>query len=233
MKRYQAIVLLSGGQDSTTCLYYALKRHTPDEVLALSVDYGQRHRIELDASEQIATYANVDHVTHSLGVIGDLNDSALVSEDGDVHGDGREDSEGTLPATFVPGRNLMFLGLASMVAVKHGARTIYTGTCETDYSGYPDCRRSFIDSMEAAATEAMPSSCGPLKIETPLMWLTKAQTVTLAKNLGHECWHALGMSVTCYKGQRPGCGTCPSCMLRAQGFMEAGELDPANTTPLL
>lgn len=232
MKRYEAIVLLSGGQDSTTCLYYAIKRHAHMNILALSVDYGQRHAVELMASSQIASYAKVDRVQHDLRVIKALDDSALVS-DGPIHGDGLQDEEGKLPTSFVPGRNLMFLSLAAMLAVKHGARTIYTGTCETDYSGYPDCRRQFIDAMEGAASLAMPSSTGPLEIVTPLMKLSKGDTVRLARRLGNECWHALSLSVTCYEGKRPGCGICPACILRAQGFAEAGEPDPSISTQLL
>ena len=113
------------------------------------------------------------------------------------------------------------------MAVREGARDVVTGTCQTDYSGYPDCRREFVDAFEKALTLAMPSSCGPVRVHTPLMYLTKAETVRLARRLGQGCWDALALSVTCYEGQRPGCGSCPACDLRARGFAEAGEVDPA------
>lgn len=131
-----------------------------------------------------------------------------------------------LPTSFVPGRNALFLTLAGAVAVKLGAKSIVTGTCQTDYSGYPDCRREFIDAQELALTLAMPSSSGPIKIHTPMMFMTKAETVSLARSL-QGCWDALALSITCYNGQRPGCGTCPACVLREKGFAEAGESDPA------
>jgi 7-cyano-7-deazaguanine synthase len=99
--------------------------------------------------------------------------------------------------------------------------------CQTDFSGYPDCRRSFVDALEVALTAALPSSCGPLRIATPLMWLTKAETVRLARRLP-GCWDALAHTVTCYEGARPGCGVCAACVLRARGFAEAGEHDPAS-----
>lgn len=225
----KAVVLFSGGQDSTTCLYVAKQLH--DEVIAVSVFYGQRHKRELEAAREIAAHAKVKHVVLEIPALGQLGGSALVT-DAPLRGEGgiadREMPQG-LPTSFVPGRNALLLGLAAAVAVKEGARDIYSGVCQTDYSGYPDCRRDFVDALERALTLAMPSSSGPLRIVTPLMYLTKAETVCLAQRLPRACWEALALTVTCYNGERPGCGTCPACELRAKGFAEACFDDPAVT----
>jgi len=224
-----AIVLLSGGQDSTTCLHHAIAKHGADEIVAVSVEYGQRHAAELAAATEIAKAAGVRHVILDTSVLTQLGDSALVTSEAIEAKGGRVDAEMPegLPTSFVPGRNMIMLAFAAAVAVKHNTRLIYTGVCQTDFSGYPDCRRDFIDAMQEAATLAMPSSAGPIKIVTPLMDLTKGETVKMARALGDACWSALALSVTCYHGQRPGCGKCPACELRAKGFAEAGEIDPA------
>jgi 7-cyano-7-deazaguanine synthase len=223
----KAVVLLSGGQDSTTSLYWAMQNF--DEVLAVSIFYGQRHAVELQAARSIAAHAGVEHAELELGVLAALSDSALVDPTKALTASGgRQDvaMPNGLPSSFVPGRNMLFLTVAASFAVKHGVRDIVTGVCQTDFSGYPDCRRSFIDALEPALNAAMPSSAGPLRVITPLMWLTKAETVRMAKRLP-GCWEALAMSVTCYNGERPGCGKCPACKLRAAGFHEAGWVDPA------
>ncbi len=225
----KAIVLLSGGQDSTTSLYWALDKYGPDEVLALSIFYGQRHATELQSAMNIAKLAGVRHAELRADVLAAIGDSDLVKKDTEIKADGGygdKAAEHGLPSSFVPGRNLLFLSLAAAVAVREGAKDIVTGVCQTDYSGYPDCRRLFIDSLEATLALAMPSSSGPFKINTPLMTMTKAETVRMARGLP-GCWEALAMSVTCYNGKRPGCGTCPACDLRAKGFAEAGFPDPA------
>lgn len=223
----KAIVLLSGGQDSTTCLFWALTMF--DEVRAVSLVYGQRHAAEIEAARTIANVAKVEHNVVHLPVLGELSDSDLVRNETAINADGgRPDMtmpQG-LPTSFVPGRNALFLTVAAAYAVKHDARDIVTGVCQTDYSGYPDCRREFIDAQERALTLAMPSSAGPIRIHTPLMYMTKAETVRLALRLP-DCWEALRYSLTCYNGKRPGCGTCPACALRAKGFAEANEQDPA------
>ncbi len=225
----KAIVLLSGGQDSTTCLFWA--RQNYDEVLAVSIFYGQRHKAELDAAKEIAALAGVKHRVLELPALRLLGDSALVDGGQELKAEGGRPDVAMpqgLPTSFVPGRNLLFLATAAAVAVKEGARDIVTGVCQTDFSGYPDCRREFIDALEKAITLAMPSSAGPLRILTPLMYLTKAETVRLALRMDRgRCWEALSFSVTCYYGKRPGCGTCPACELRAKGFAEADVLDPA------
>lgn len=223
----KAVVLFSGGQDSTTCLYWA--RVAFDEVVAVSVFYGQRHRSELEAAREIASLAGVRHRVLEVPALGALGGSALVDSTSEIAGSGGYADAampGGLPTSFVPGRNALFLALAAAVAVKEGTRDVVTGTCQTDYSGYPDCRREFIDAQERALTLAMPSSCGPIRVATPLMHLTKAETVRLARRLP-GCWEALALSVTCYEGRRPGCGSCPACVLRARGFAEEEQSDPA------
>lgn len=225
-----AVVLLSGGQDSTTCLFWAKERF--DTVYSLSVFYGQRHQAELDAAREIAAMAGTPHEVVEMPSLQRISSgSALVNAALELRGDGGlgdKTMPNGLPTSFVPGRNLMFLSLASSYAVKVGAKTVVTGVCQTDYSGYPDCRHEFIEAFAEAATRAMPSDCGPLQVHTPLMHLTKAETVHLAASLGGDAWQALGRSLTCYNGQRPGCGKCPACELRAAGFADAGVQDPAD-----
>lgn len=224
----KAIVLLSGGQDSTTSLYWAMKEF--GEVQALSIIYGQRHRAELTAAAHIAATAGVVQTVMNLGqILSELGGSALVDASKPLTADGGLVDAAMpqgLPSSFVPGRNLFFLATAAAFAVKLGVKDIVTGVCQTDYSGYPDCRREFIDSLEQTLGFAMPSSTGPFKVHTPLMFLTKAETVALARDLP-GCWAALAHTVTCYEGMRPGCGKCAACELRAKGFAAAGDADPA------
>lgn len=221
----KCVVLLSGGQDSTTCLYVAKQMF--DEVEAVSVRYGQRHVVEVGAAEKIAKLAGVPWREIDGGALSQIGDSALVRPDLALSAEGgRSDSvmpQG-LPTSFVPGRNALFLVLAVAHAVSRGSRDVVTGVCQTDYSGYPDCRREFVDAMERALTLALPTSAGPVRIHTPLMHMTKAETVRLARRLP-GCWEALALSLTCYLGTR--CGDCPACVLRARGFAEVGERDPA------
>lgn len=223
----KAVVLLSGGQDSTTSLFLA--RMLYDEVHAVSVHYGQRHEAELDAARRVGQMAGVaTHAFLDLGILAVLGGSALVDGGALTADGGHADAEAPngLPSSFVPARNVFLLTAAAAVAVKQGAKDVVTGVCQTDFSGYPDCRRSFVDALEVALTAGLPSSCGPLRIATPLMWMTKAETVHLARRLP-GCWEALAWTVTCYEGARPGCGTCAACVLRARGFAEAGYPDPA------
>lgn len=225
----KAVVLLSGGQDSTTCLFDA-RRHF-GELHALSFHYGQKHAVELDAAKEIGRLAKVEsHLVLDVApIFAALASSSALLGGSELAGEGgipdAEMPQG-LPTSFVPGRNALFFTLAAMRAVQVGARVIVSGVCQTDFSGYPDCRRAFVDEMQRAITSAMPSSVGPLVIETPLMWMTKAETVKHAMMLP-GCMEALALSVTCYRGERPGCGECPACELRAKGFAEAGIEDPA------
>jgi 7-cyano-7-deazaguanine synthase len=212
-----AVVLLSGGQDSTTCLYWAIDAgYAP--IYALGFDYGQRHRVELEQAAKIAALAGAGWAALPLPTLAAIGDSALIGE-GEV---GALDRAG-LPSSFVPGRNLLFLTAAAAYAYKLEAHTLVGGMCETDYSGYPDCRRQTLDALEQAIRLGMEWE---LQIVTPLMRLSKRQTVELARRLP-GCWEALALSHTCYEGQRPGCGKCPACLLRAKGFAEAGLADPA------
>lgn len=232
MTMTKAVVVFSGGQDSTTCLYWAKERF--DEIEAVSFFYGQRHRKELDGAAEIAALAGVPHHVLDITVLSKLSASALVNGGQALMlGGGHPDAAcpGGLPTSFVPGRNALFLTLATAKAIQIGAKDIVTGVCQTDYSGYPDCREPFIKALELALNLGMPSGCGPITIHTPMMNLTKAETVKMASNLGTACWAALGRSLTCYNGQRPGCGTCGACDLRAKGFAEAGYSDPAEVRP--
>jgi len=211
-----AVVLLSGGQDSTTCLYWAKERF--DRLYALTFDYGQRHRIELDAACTIARMAGVaEHRILRMGELEELGGSALLSDIPIQETGGR----GNLPNTFVPGRNLLFLTLAAAWAYQLECHDLVGGMCQTDYSGYPDCRRATIDALEAAIRLGMEWE---IRIHTPLMFLTKAQSVKLAVEVG--AMNALAYSHTCYEGRFPPCGVCPACRLRAKGFEEAGVEDP-------
>lgn len=222
----KAIVLLSGGQDSTTCLAWAVQQYGKEEVLALTINYGQRHISELISADMVARLAEVKHLEIPVAAwgaaLGDASALTGVGSVSDVQPNG-------LPASFVPGRNALFLTIAASVAAAHNARTIVAGVCQTDYSGYPDCRREFIDLMEQALTVGIGPRAGQrppdaFHIETPLMWLTKAETVKLMFRLTKEWW--LGHTQTCYEGKRPPCMKCPACLLRAKGFEEAGLKDP-------
>ena len=218
-----AVVLLSGGQDSTTCLYWALQNY--DSVHAVSIAYGQRHAIELTAAESIAGVVKVPWTLLHLDALSELGDSSLVTNVSRSQGYIDHEAPGGLPTSFVPGRNILFLTLAAAYACKVGAGTVVGGMCQTDYSGYPDCRAEFILALEQAIRQGFPSSA-KIHFVAPLMWLTKAESVRLARRLP-GCWGALRHTVTCYQGKIPGCGECPSCILRARGFAEAGENDPA------
>ncbi|GGY21671.1 7-cyano-7-deazaguanine synthase QueC [Paludibacterium paludis] len=217
----KALVVLSGGQDSTTCLYWALQRFGAGNVEAVTFDYGQRHRIELDCARDIATMAGVvQHVLpiDTFAAIGGnaLTDSGIEPEDGV-----RADHDKTLPNTFVPGRNLVFLTFAAALAYTRGIRHLVTGVAQTDYSGYPDCREDTLKALEVAIRLGMETR---LEIHAPLMYLSKAETVFLARDVG--ALGALAHSHTCYNGEQPPCGHCASCLLRAKGFAEAGIPDP-------
>jgi 7-cyano-7-deazaguanine synthase len=211
-----AVVLLSGGQDSTTCLYWAKGRF--ERLYALTFDYGQRHRIELEAARAIAQMAGVAaHRVLKISELAELSGSALLTDTPIQETGGR----GNLPNTFVPGRNLLFLVLAAAWAYQLECHDLVGGMCQTDYSGYPDCRRATIDALERAIELGMEWS---VRIHTPLMFLTKAESVRLAQEVG--ALDALAYSHTCYEGRFPPCGVCPACRLRAKGFEEAGIEDP-------
>jgi 7-cyano-7-deazaguanine synthase len=212
-----ALVVLSGGQDSTTCLYWALRAF--ERVETVTFDYGQRHRIELDCARKIAELAGVPNRVLPIDTFKALGGNALTDDSVAVRHE--PDEQTNLPNTFVPGRNLIFLTFAAAHAYQRGIEHLVTGVCETDYSGYPDCRQRTIEALQQAIRLGMESQ---LTIHTPLMRLSKKATVELAREVG--ALEALAYSHTCYEGQQPPCGQCPACQLRAKGFAEAGIADP-------
>jgi len=223
---HTALVLFSGGQDSTACLAWALERYA--QVETVGFDYGQRHAVELEArlivrarmAEAFPAWAarlGEDHVLdiRSFGAVA----SSALTEDRAI-----EMTERGLPSTFVPGRNLAFFIYAAALADRRGANALVGGMCETDYSGYPDCRRATLDALQQTLQLGMER---PFEIVTPLMWLTKAETWALAHDLGGEALVEITIrdTHTCYQGERGerhvwghGCGACPACDLRAKGW---------------
>jgi 7-cyano-7-deazaguanine synthase len=210
MKKEKAMVVFSGGQDSTTCLFWALKQF--DEVEAVTFDYGQRHRLEIEVAASIAKELGIPHTVLDMSLLNQLAPNALTRSDIAI-----EQKEGQLPSTFVDGRNLLFLSFAAVLAKQKGARHLVTGVCETDFSGYPDCRDIFIKSLNVTLNLAMDYQ---FVIHTPLMWLTKAQTWKLADELG-AFEFVRTKTLTCYNGIiADGCGECPACVLRRRGLEE-------------
>jgi 7-cyano-7-deazaguanine synthase len=226
MMNRTALVLFSGGQDSTVCLAWALQRYARVETVGF--DYGQRHRIELDCRLAVrralvagfpgwAPCLGEDHLL-DLRLLGQISDTALTTERAiELQANG-------LPNTFVPGRNLLFLNFAAALAYRRGASVLVGGMCETDYSGYPDCRDNTLKATQLSISLGLDQ---PMTIETPLMWLDKAQTWALADTLGGAALTALieEHTHTCYLGERGerhawghGCGQCPACRLRAAGL---------------
>ena len=223
-----ALVLFSGGQDSATCLAWALSRY--QRVETIGFDYGQRHAVELTLRPALlsamralrpdwAARLGDDHLL-DLSLLGEISDTALT-----------RDTEITmqnngLPNTFVPGRNLLFITVAAALAYRRGLQVLVGGMCETDYSGYPDCRNDTLRALEKALQLGMESS---MTLETPLMWLDKGATWSLAESLGGDALVELIRTDThtCYRGERGelhdwghGCGECPACELRARGYGE-------------
>jgi 7-cyano-7-deazaguanine synthase len=207
----KALVVFSGGQDSTTCLIQALTEY--DEVHGITFDYGQRHRQEIDVAKALATQLNL--VSHKVLDTTLLNELAISALTRDAIPVSHELMNNGLPNTFVPGRNILFLTLAGVYAYQLGCDAIITGVCETDFSGYPDCRNEFVKSMEHTLTLGMDK---PLKIITPLMWLNKAETWALADKY-QQLDLIKQQTLTCYNGIiGDGCGDCPSCLLRQRGL---------------
>lgn len=228
LREDSAVVLLSGGQDSTTCLGWALEQF--EHVATVGFDYGQRHRVELDCRRTIlsrirqmkpewAVRLNSDTVL-DLRLLRDIGGTAMIETAQIAMG------RNGLPNTFVPGRNLLFLTAAAACAYRQGAKHLVTGVCETDYSGYPDCRDDTIKALQVALNLGMDER---FVIHTPLMWLDKAATWKLAEGLGGDAFVKLiaQETHTCYQGDREhlhewgyGCGECPACELRAKGYAE-------------
>jgi 7-cyano-7-deazaguanine synthase len=216
----KALIVLSGGQDSTTCLFWAIERFGRDNVAAVTFDYGQRHRVELDCARKIAALAGVPQTVLPIDTFAAIGGNALTDAAIAPQKAGAA-SVDALPNTFVPGRNLIFLTFAAALAYTQGCAHIVTGVAQTDYSGYPDCRENTLKALELAIRLGMDA---PLTLHAPLMYLSKADTVRLAQRVG--AMEALAWSHTCYNGAVPPCGECDSCKLRARGFAEAGIADP-------
>lgn len=210
MKKKSALVVFSGGQDSTTCLYWAIREF--ETVYALTFIYGQKHEREVEIAREIAFKAEVDLKIMDVSFIGKLGSNSLT--DFTIRMDEEKPSE-TFPNTFVPGRNLFFLSIAAVYAREKSIDHIVTGVSQTDFSGYPDCRDTFIRSLNVTLNLAMD---GQFVIHTPLMWIDKAETWALADELG-----ILDLvrndTLTCYNGiPGDGCGRCPACKLRKAGL---------------
>lgn len=215
-----ALILLSGGQDSTTCLTWALKKF--QKVYGITFDYGQRHKIELASAKKIAQICKIPLKTYKTDIFQKFTKNALTNQNIAI-----KISKNKLPSTFVPGRNHIFLSIAAIYAKQLGISDIIAGVCQTDYSGYPDCRDEFIKSLEKTVNLAFGNAKKTkdwIKIHTPLMWLTKAETIKLMQQLKRI--ELLKYSSTCYKGKRQACGKCPACKLRLKGFKEARIKDP-------
>lgn len=218
MKR--AVVVFSGGQDSTTCLIQALQQY--DEVHCVTFDYGQRHRAEIDVARELSHALGARaHKVLDVTMLNELAVSSLTRDNIPVPA--YEPDASGLPSTFVPGRNILFLTLAAIYAWQIEAEAVITGVCETDFSGYPDCRDEFVKALNHAVSLGMARD---IRFETPLMWLNKAETWALA-----DYWLQLPLirhqTLTCYNGiQGDGCGTCAACHLRANG-LQAYQQHPA------
>jgi len=224
-----AIVIFSGGQDSTTCLLWALGKFS--QVQAISFNYNQRHNIELECAQKIIELINsgnffpqnskskkihIDHVIIDISFLSEILQTSMIL-DSEI----KIDETSGLPTTFVPGRNILFITIAAAYAYQHKIRHLVAGVCQVDYSGYPDCRDATIKSLQATLKLGMEYD---IIIHTPLMWKTKAEIIKLMEHLGglelYKYTH------TCYKGERPACGECLACELRLKGFREAGLEDP-------
>ncbi|CAM5210800.1 7-cyano-7-deazaguanine synthase QueC [Oligella ureolytica] len=208
----QALVIFSGGQDSTTCLLQAIARFGANHVQVISFIYGQRHAIELDCAQQIAQELGVKQIFIDLSLVGQITHNALMDDQATIE----ESEDGTPPNTMVDGRNALFLMYAGIYAKSQGMKNIYLGVSETDFSGYPDCRDVFVKSMNVTLNLSMDYD---FQIHTPLMYLTKAQTWELANDLGYLDF-VREKTHTCYLGVEGGCGECPSCVLRENGLRE-------------
>ncbi|GGI03312.1 MAG TPA: 7-cyano-7-deazaguanine synthase QueC [Staphylococcus sp.] len=208
LKNEKALVVFSGGQDSTTCLFYAKKQFK--EVELVTFQYGQRHDLEIKVAEDIASEQGLKHHVLDMSLLSQLSPNALTDHNMKI-----ENDENGIPNTFVPARNLLFLSFAGALAYQIGAKHIITGVCETDFSGYPDCRDSFVKSMNLSLNLSMDKD---FVIHTPLMWLNKKETWALSDQLG-ALDYVREKTLTCYNGvMSDGCGECPACKLRKQGL---------------
>ncbi|GAA3728507.1 7-cyano-7-deazaguanine synthase QueC [Salinicoccus jeotgali] len=209
MNRKKALVVFSGGQDSTTCMFHAMAHY--DEVELVTFNYGQRHSKEIEVAKSIAEEQGLKHHILDMSLLGQLSPNALTAHDMEI----TKEADEEMPNTFVPARNMLFLSFATALGYQIGAGTVITGVCETDYSGYPDCRDIFVKSMNVTANLAMDSN---FVIETPLMWLDKKETWAMADDYG-KLEYVREKTLTCYEGViGDGCGECPACRLRNEGL---------------
>lgn len=211
MHNQKALVIFSGGQDSTTCLLQAIQTYGRDNVQAITFHYGQRHSIELERAHWIAQDLGIAQTVLDLSLMPQITHNALMEEGADI-----QMATNGMPNTFVDGRNALFLMYAAIYAKGQNIKHIIIGVCETDFSGYPDCRDVFAKSMNVTLNLAMDYD---FQIHTPLMYLTKAQTWALADELGYLDY-VRKQTHTCYNGVGGGCGECPSCVLRERGLQE-------------
>nr|WP_304943807.1 7-cyano-7-deazaguanine synthase QueC [Vallitalea guaymasensis] len=216
MNKEKAVVVFSGGQDSTTCLFWAKKKFK--EIIAVSFDYNQKHILELECAKDICKKYEIEHLTLDLGLLNQLAPNSLTRTDIDVD---KESPDEGVPNSFVDGRNMLFLTFVAVFAKQRGINNIVTGVSESDFSGYPDCRDVFIKSINVTLNLAMDYQ---FEIYTPLMWINKAQTWKMAYDLG-----VLDVikeeTLTCYNGIKGnGCGDCPACKLRKNGYLEFKKL---------
>lgn len=210
MNNQKAIVVFSGGQDSTTCLFWACEKF--EHVEAVTFQYGQRHVAELECAREICETLQVPHHELDMSLLNQLAPNALTRNDIDI-----TENEGGMPTTFVPGRNLLFLSFAGVLAKQIGAKHLITGVSETDFSGYPDCRDVFMKSLNVTLNLSMDDQ---FVIHTPLMWLDKAQVWELSDQL-NALDFVKTKTLTCYNGVKSsGCGECPACQLRERGLLE-------------
>lgn len=216
----KAYILLSGGQDSFVCLAWAKSQF--DEIEAVSIAYNQRHSKELEYAAQVAQFYGVKHTVYNIGdFLSAISDSSLLNKDN--HNEHHKQAD-NLPASFVPNRNGLFLTIVSNHAFRNNEEriNIVTGVCETDFSGYPDCRDGYIKAKEVELSLGLDR---PVTIHTPLMWKTKAQTFEMAAEVG-VLKELIELTLTCYNGEEKlhewgrGCGDCPSCRLRKKGYQE-------------
>ena len=224
-----ALVVFSGGQDSTTCLFWALKKFK--NVSAITFNYKQRHNVEIKCAKNIIEILNsrkdiqldwlndknvIDHIIVDISFLSRLLKTAMI-QDLEI----KYDNDTGLPTTFLPGRNILFLTIAASYAYQKKIRHVIAGVCQTDYSGYPDCRDATIRSLQATLKLGLDYD---IIIHTPLMWKNKAETIKLMQDLGG--FDLFKYTHTCYKGERPACGECFACELRLRGFKEVGLKDP-------
>lgn len=207
----QALVVFSGGQDSTTCLFQAMQQYGAENVQAITFAYGQRHGIELERAASIAQELGIRQTVLDLSLITAITHNALTDAQAAIE----TDAQG-MPNTFVDGRNALFLLYAAIYAKSQNIRDIFIGVCETDFSGYPDCRQMFVQSMNVTLNLAMAYD---FRLHTPLMYLTKKETWALADELG-VLDYIRTRTHTCYLGVDGGCHECPSCVLRERGLAE-------------